>query len=368
MKVCHLTSAHESTDVRIFRKECASLAAAGYETYLVAQGESRVDRGVQVVGVGPAPKGRLRRMTTFARTVYRRALALDADLYHIHDPELLPYARKLKKRGKKVIFDSHENAPAQIAEKRYLPAPVRRLAAFLYKGAETRTTRQLDAVVVPCTFDGADIFAGRAKRVCLVANYPIRADFCAPAARTLSGEEICYVGGLTYSRGIRQLVEGTALAGKRLLLVGTFADEAFARQIRSMPQAACVTFRGEVPNAQVGQTIAHCVAGANTILDIGQYHHIDAFGVKVYEYMALGLPVLLFDSPFNRAMAEKYRFAVCVKADDPASIARGIRYLCDHPDEARQMGENGRRAVEEEFNWKTQEAKLLALYRELLGE
>lgn len=368
MKVCHLTSAHESTDVRIFRKECVSLAAAGYETYLVARGESREERGVHVVGVGPAPEGRLQRMTTFARTVYRRALELDADLYHIHDPELLPYARKLKRRGKKVIFDSHENAPAQIAEKRYLPGPARRLVSALYKASETRTTRQLDAVAVPCTFDGVNIFAGRAKRVCYLANYPILEDFRPPEDRTLSGEEICYVGGLTYSRGIRQLVEGTALAGKRLLLVGSFADEAFARELRSLPAYACVNYRGEVPNARVGETIAHCVAGANTILDIGQYHHIDAFGVKVYEYMALGLPVLLFDSPFNRAMAEKYGFAVCVKADDPASIAKGIRSLCDNPETARRMGENGRRAVEEEFNWKTQEARLLALYRELLGE
>ncbi|HIZ62473.1 MAG TPA: glycosyltransferase [Candidatus Gemmiger avistercoris] len=368
MKVCHMTSAHDSTDVRIFRKECVSLAAAGYDTYLIAQGESREDRGVHVVGVGPAPKGRLQRMTTFARTVYRRALELDADLYHIHDPELLPYACKLKQRGKKVIFDSHENVPAQFSIKTYLPKPVRRLASIVYKAAETNITKRLDAVAVPCTFDGVNIFEGRAKRVCILANYPILEDFQQPRERTQGKEEICYVGSLTYSRGIQHLVQATFRAGKRLLLVGAFADREFEERVRRMPEYACVTYLGEIPNAQVANAISGCVAGAFTDLNIGQYQHVDTFGVKVYEYISLGLPVLLPDAPYTRAMVKKYKFGVYMQPENVDSLAKAIGYLCSHPEEARQMGENGRRAVEKEFNWKTQEVKLLALYRELQGE
>lgn len=368
MKVCHMTSAHESTDVRIFRKECVSLAAAGYETYLVARGESREERGVHVVGVGPAPEGRLQRMTTFARTVYRRALELDADLYHIHDPELLPYARKLKRRGKKVIFDSHENAPAQIAEKRYLPGPARRLVSALYKAFETFIVRKLDAVIIPCTIDGVDIFAGRAKRACFITNYPILSEFRAPAVRVLQGEEVCYVGSLSYSRGVLHLIQGTARAQKRLLLIGSFVNEEFEKQIRSLPEFSCVTYLGEKPNTQIPELTEHCLVGANTLLDIGQYHHADTFGVKVCEYMALGMPVLTFDSQYMRSMMEKYQFGLCVRPDDPAEIAAAITYLCDHPDEARRMGENGLRAVKQEFNWKTQESKLLTLYREIFEQ
>ena len=89
VKVCHMTSAHSSTDTRIFHKECVSLANAGYDTFLVAQGESREENNVHVIGIGSAPANRIKRMTGFARKVYETALTLIVKIYHLHDPELL---------------------------------------------------------------------------------------------------------------------------------------------------------------------------------------------------------------------------------------------------------------------------------------
>ena len=112
-----MTSAHASDDTRIFYKECVSLAKAGYEVSLVARGPAREEAGVRVVGVGVPSGGRLFRMLFFARRIYRQALALDAEVYHLHDPELLPYGLRLKRRGKVVIFDSHEFTAQAILEK-----------------------------------------------------------------------------------------------------------------------------------------------------------------------------------------------------------------------------------------------------------
>ena len=120
-KICHVTSAHPPEDGRIFRRACVSSAKAGYETYLVERGYSYDKNGVHIVGIGmPARKSRIYRMTAFARKAYRQSLELNADLYHLHDPELLPYALKLKKHNKAVVFDSHENYVDQIKEKPYL--------------------------------------------------------------------------------------------------------------------------------------------------------------------------------------------------------------------------------------------------------
>ncbi len=91
--VCHLTSVHPVEDVRIFHKECVSLAKHGFDVTLVACGEPAYKQnknGVNVVSLDVPVKNRFERMTKRTRAVYKKALEVDADIYHFHDPELLP--------------------------------------------------------------------------------------------------------------------------------------------------------------------------------------------------------------------------------------------------------------------------------------
>ena len=82
----------------------------------------------------------------------------------------------------------------------------------------------------------------------------------------------------------------------------------------------------------------------------------------------MGLPVVCNASPFNQAVVEHYHCGICVDPENLEEVAGAIRYLLDHPEEARKMGENGRRAVKEKFNWGIEEKKLLALYTDILAE
>ena len=367
VKICHMTSGHDSDDVRIFQKECVSLASAGYDVYLVAQGKSREDRGVHVIGLNePAPESRTKRLTEFARKIYEKALEIDADIYHFHDPELLPYGLKLKKRGKKVIFDSHENYPAQLGQREYIPKFFRSSVSGIYKAVESHCVKGLDAVIVPCTFDDKNIFEGRVKKVCFIANYPKLSDFYYNYNPEIKGEgRVCYVGSLSYERGIYHLTKAVRMAGKKLVLAGPFSSHEFENKLRAMEEFSCVDYMGTVPNDRVSELLQTCSIGANTLLNTGQYHHMDTFGIKVFEYMSMAMPVLLPDYPYMRKMCDKYGFGICVKTDDPSNIAQAITYLSDNPDICAQMGACGREAVEKEFNWGTQEKKLLELYSEL---
>ncbi len=104
MRICHMTSAHEYSDDRIFIKECTSLAENGYETFLVSKGSSKIENGINVVGAGEMPQSRWKRMTGFTKEIYKLACKLDCEVYHFHDPELLPYGRKLKKWAKQLFL------------------------------------------------------------------------------------------------------------------------------------------------------------------------------------------------------------------------------------------------------------------------
>ena len=85
IKICHMTSAHNSNDTRIFHKECVSLGKYGYDVSLVAHGSSFKKNGINVIGIGQIPSNRFKRMYSFAKEIYEKAISLNADIYHIHD-------------------------------------------------------------------------------------------------------------------------------------------------------------------------------------------------------------------------------------------------------------------------------------------
>lgn len=367
-KVCHMTSVHAPEDERVFFKECMSLAANGYETYLVARGNSYEKNGVHIIGVGEIPASRRKRMTEGARKVYETAKALDADIYHLHDPELLPYGLKLKRAGKKVIFDSHENYPQQILTKGYFSPLVRKIVAYLYERYESHVLRTIDAAIIPCTFGGKNPFEGRCRYSSIVANYPILGEFydCYDAEFPKEPNSTCYIGSLTQARGIEQCIEASDEAGATLHLAGTFSSTEYQRQVMKKQMGEHIIYHGMLGRKQVADLLLSSQIGLYLLQDVGQYLKLETLGIKAYEYMSMGLPVVMSYSPYNRAVMEKYNFGICVDPKNVEEIASAIRYLLDHPEESRQMGENGRRAVKEEFNWDVEEKKLLALYTELL--
>jgi len=125
-KIVHLTSVHTAFDVRVFHKECKSLARSGKHVVLIVPHDrDEVVDSVEVKGIRISG-GRLVRMTRTVWSLYREALRQNGDLYHFHDPELIPLGLLLAARGKTVVYDIHEDAPADILHKDYIPRRLRR--------------------------------------------------------------------------------------------------------------------------------------------------------------------------------------------------------------------------------------------------
>ena len=219
-KVCHMTSAHGIEDDRIFLKECISLAHNGYSVFLVEKGDSYSKNGVNILGVGNIPDTRFKRMLFGARKVFEAAVELDADIYHIHDPELLPYALQLKKKRKIVIFDSHEDVPAQIIDKTWIPKLLRNVVAIMYKTYETHIVKSIDAVVA-ATPHIAEQFQGRAKSTVIINNFPKLDDIIFHETPFTDRERIiCYAGGIDELRGESVMVEAMRDSDDKLVIAG----------------------------------------------------------------------------------------------------------------------------------------------------
>ncbi|PSS47912.1 glycosyltransferase family 4 protein [Pseudomonas sp. BBP2017] len=366
MKIAHLTSAHPRYDTRIFLKECRSLAIAGYSVHLVvADGKGEeIKELVSIHDVG-RPIGRLNRMITTTQRVYERAVKIDAEIYHLHDPELLPVGLRLKRLGKKVIFDAHEDLPKQLMGKPYLNKVSRTVLSNVFRVFERLVCKRFDAIVTATPFITEKFQLINSVSV-TVNNFPLLGE--------LSGGEIdwsektksvSYIGGIASIRGISQVVSAMALvkSGARLQLGGRFSESSVEVIAKADPGWERVDELGFIDREGVRDALSRSVAGLVTFLPAP--NHVDAQPNKMFEYMSAGVPVIASNFPLWREIIEGNSCGVCVDPLQPRQIAEAVDYLIENPDLAEEMGRSGQRAVHEKYNWSIEEKALLGLYDRL---
>jgi glycosyltransferase involved in cell wall biosynthesis len=360
--IVHLTSAHPRHDSRIYAKQCRSLAEHGHKvTLVVADGAGdSADDLVSIVDVGRLP-GRLNRMLRTTGRVFAAARALDADVYQLHDPELIPVGLRLKHLGKRVVFDSHEDVPAQLLDKAYLGQASRQLLSHSFSAYERFACRRFDGIIA-ATPHIRDKFLRINPTTVDVSNYPLLSEFDGAAPWADKRPEVCFLGWISATRGIRELVRAAALltSPARISLAGKFDDPALEAEVAALPGWPRVLAHGQLDRTGVRRLLARAVAGLVTLHPAR--NHLDALPVKMFEYMAAGIPVIASRFPLWRSIVEGNDCGVCVDPGDPAAIAAAIDHFVTHPELAMRMGENGRRAVLEKYNWGTESGKLIDFY------
>ncbi|QOY96187.1 glycosyltransferase [Massilia sp. UMI-21] len=366
-RIVHLSSAHPRFDTRIFVKQCRSLASHGHDVALVVAdglGDGCHD-GVRIVDVG-LPSGRRQRMLHGTRRVGRAALALDADVYQLHDPELIPVGLRLAFAGRKVVFDAHEDVPSQLLDKPYLSPRSARLLSRAYRRFERAALGRFDGVLAATPLIRSRLSEHNPLTVD-VNNYPRAEEFAAAPPAAQPRDSFCYVGSISAIRGVRELVKACALlrTPARLALAGSFAEADLEAEVRRQPGWRRVDALGHLDRAGVAGVMTRAFAGLVTLQPTASYR--EALPVKMFEYMAAGIPVIASDFPLWRDIVEGSRCGLCVDPRDPAAIAAAIDHLAAHPHQAREMGANGRRAVRERYNWEHEADKLIAFYADVLA-
>ncbi|MGZ4123218.1 MAG: glycosyltransferase, partial [Tumebacillaceae bacterium] len=170
-------------------------------------------------------------------------------------------------------------------------------------------------------------------------------------------------------RGLREMVQAQSLLppelNARMLFAGHISEER-REEVQWLPGWDAVQEVGYLDRQGVRDLLGQVRMGIVALHPTVAYR--DALPVKLFEYMVAGLPVVASHFPLWQTIVEGNQCGICIDPLDPAAMADAIRWLLEHPEAAEQMGQNGRRAVLERYNWQAEAKRLVATYAELLDQ
>ncbi|NMF18069.1 glycosyltransferase family 4 protein [Cloacibacillus porcorum] len=337
-------------------------------TLLVADGKKdEISNGVNIVSIDYAPTSRYKRILLSGHIMFKAARQIDAEIYHLHDPELLPLGKRLKRCGKKVIFDSHENVSGQIMRKEWIPKILRLPISIAYTIYANHILKKMDYIIAVTPTMVVDLEKTN-FRVELITNYPI-IDTSQHYDKTNIHEDPIFVfaGGISKQWCHDTILKALREVNAKYLLMG-WGESSYLADLKNDFSWKKVIFLGKVPQEEVKEQLKNCTAGLavleyspNTNGKMGTLGN-----TKLFEYMQAGLPVICTDFILWKDIIDKWNCGLCVSPNNIEELHQAMSYLIDNPSVALEMGYNGRKAIFTEFNWGIEEKKLLSLYKNLI--
>lgn len=375
-KICHISTMHQTFDTRVFKKEAVSLAKSGYEVVLIIPSEeNKVVDGVRIEGI--------RKHQTFLDRIYhlpKEAVSLaeqqDADLYHFHDPELLPYMKRLGKKNKPVIWDAHENYRDTIKSFNSLKLkPLSFLGSEWFNWLELRYAKKYFSGVVTITSKMASKYQQKQIKTCVLGNYAKVAHFkyngvpdIAPKPRLLSS------GAHFRPRAITEIAESYAFIDPaldaELFFSGKFVDENLLEDVKAIKRKVDPNNRITIEGAlEYDDLINRAIPSAwvgTVLFDISDPNNRNGLPNRFFECWANGVPVIATDHTEVARVIRKHGGGLVIPVNSPQLIAEAFNKIASDINYRNQLSAEAYKAIKGVMNWETNFEDLLSFYKQIL--
>jgi glycosyltransferase involved in cell wall biosynthesis len=364
--VIHLTSVHPWNDNRIFYKECVSLAQKGFDVFLIAPAtEKKVVNDVHIIPLSEV-KSRLLRILVQPIRLFFRGIQLEGDIYHFHDPELIPIALFLRLFRKNVIYDIHENNISVIHARPYIPLFIRNILVIVVRILEWLAQKSMHIIIAE------SYYKRRFKNGLIIKNYPlIHNKINLNENNNSDVNTIIYTGKITPIRGA--LIHSSIpsyVPGVEVHMIGKHTSALREEMLNNTRQGRnnlllIGTDEFVSPSFIQDYYLKHKWLAGLAIFPFSD-HYKEKELTKFFEYMLNGIPIICSNFSVWNKLIEKEKCGLTVNPNDPQDIKEKIEYLLNNKDEAKLMGARGRAAVLSKYNWESQEKRLIRFYENIL--
>lgn len=366
--VVHISAVHFSHDSRIVYRECITLSKKFKVKVIIPNPDQDWKNKLDMLGI-PFFKHPLARILFQHPIIAFKALYLRANIYHIHDPELIPIGLLLKLLGKKVIFDIHENIPEHIKVMKNTGW----LLYWPYRVGHYLSKHYFNIVLAEQSYK--KFYPDNGTKPIVIQNFPIIdffSQFNVNDRASLIGNDLFYIGGVSLNRCIDVIIDTMALLRQR------FPDvklHIFGRigmpfsEIEKLPRynevKDILIFYNRTRPDVAYELAQKCKIGVALLKPLGNY--VESYTTKMFEYMAVGLPVVTSNFQLYKDVIEKHSCGFCVNPLDAHETADAIAQILNNPSLQLTMGANGRNAAQSFYNWETEGQRLLQFYDYLLS-
>jgi len=291
-----------------------------------------------------------------------------AAIYHLHDPELLPLGLFLNLFSSKVIYDVHEWVEKDIPNKK---VPFRKIFISLYNWFEALTSKKLYFILAENSYE--QFYKNRIVNYSVIRNYPDYKAFQQYEATNRHSKSLFYIGNLTGNRGMKQMINLLTCLKYRnedfqLICIGRLGKP-LDKYLTGIPNYQKVSnqihFIDYLPVNVAMQFSVDCLAGLALYDDLP--NHRDSLSTKMFEYMAVGLPVITSNFPLYEDIVVKNSCGFCIDPDHTELLADAVLELYNNQQLANSMAMNGIKAVRNLYNWESEKQKLFNIYKNLLA-
>ncbi len=389
--ICMMSCMHSLYDDRIYWKQALSLKNAGYRLIHLGVGNEEFDivseDGIRLIQIKRKKFSDVfiinYLMKRFSRhNEYKRMLriagSLKADAYHLHDLQLNKIGKQLKKlpNRPKILYDVHEPYPVTIAD---------REAANLWHGLfnklygayihywEIRSSKKHD-VIIATEENVANKFKKHLKnqRVEIIYNY------CNWSAKdfpdhTGAMHDFIYAGGIRRRRGAMEMLHAVKVLKTKhirasMLIIGRIEDKGLEEEMNQFIAKEHISDRVELlPPVSYKEVMKRYKAsGFGMALFNNQKVNQWILPIKLFEYIAFGLPVLACNFGHIGRITQKYNTGITVDPKNIDEVVRAMKKMLSDKELHDTQKKNCLKLWENDFNWEKMEKKLIAIYAGLL--